>query len=127
MKKYRVGILSAVILLFSFVLCRFVFFDKHGMKSWPLVLFVVGTVIVSISVFFSCKYLPLFTSLGYPVAFAIGAIFQRDFADPTGAMTLNNMWIIWTIAFLCLVSVGGIVETMKRKNAKSIRISEKRN
>ena len=117
MKKYGISLLSAVILLLSFFCCRFVFFESHGMKSWPCVLLAAGILIIGISALFQCVRIPLFVSLGYPLSFAAGFIFQYDYADPTGSMTLNSMWIIWTRVYLLLVCAGIAAEVIARKRS----------
>ncbi|MCC8357926.1 MAG: hypothetical protein LJU34_08905 [Oscillospiraceae bacterium] len=115
MKQYRITLLSASILLLSFVLCRFVFFDLHGMRDWPAVLLIAGGVILGVSVLFRSRYLPLFAALGYPLSFAVGVIFQYDYADPAGGMTLNSMWIIWTAAYAILLCIGAVIEIIARR------------
>ena len=42
MKKYGIGLLSMAILIASFLICRFVLFDMHKMKQFPLVLLIAG-------------------------------------------------------------------------------------
>ena len=37
-----IHLLSLSVLCIGFVLCRYVFFDIHGMKQWPVILFVIG-------------------------------------------------------------------------------------
>ena len=115
MKKYVFGILSAAILVLSFILCRCVFFDLHGMKDWPVVLLVLGGLVIVAATLFKCKYIPLFTAIGYPLAFIAGVIFQTDYV----AASTNNLWIIWTVAYLCFIAVGVVIEIIKRKNQAS--------
>ena len=112
MKKYGVGIISVVVLLLGFVLCRYVFFDVHGMKSWPLMLLAVGGVVLVLSVLCKCRCLPWFTSLGYPVSFAIAAVFQQTHTSPSG-MTSNNLYLIWIIAYAAIIVIGVIAEAAK--------------
>ena len=118
MKKYGIGLLSMAILIASFLICRFSLFDMHKMKQFPLVLLIAGGLFIGISMLFGCSRFPLFASLGYPVSFA-GLIFCQDYADPTGAMTLNNMWIICIIVYLVIVCIGIVVEAIARKKRKS--------
>lgn len=117
MKKYSRSIGAAVILLMSFVLCRFVLFGLHGMKSWPVVLLLAGGAVLGVSVLLKCRRLPLFVALGYPLSFAVGALFQQNYADPRGAMTLNSFWSIWMIAYLLIVCAGVAAEIFGRKRA----------
>lgn len=118
MKKYGIGLLSMAILIASFLICRFALFDMHKMKQFPLVLLIAGGLFIGISMLFGCSRFPLFASLGYPVSFAAGLIFRQDYADPTGAMTLNNMWIICIIVYLVIVCIGIVVEAIARKKRK---------
>ena len=103
MKKYGIGLLSMAILIASFLICRFALFDMHKMKQFPLVLLIAGGLFIGISMLFGCSRFPLFA----------------DYADPTGAMTLNNMWIICIIVYLVIVCIGIIVEAVARKKRKA--------
>lgn len=67
---------------------------------------------------FGCSRFPLFASLGYPVSFAAGLIFRQDYADPTGAMTLSSMWIIFLTVYLVIMCIGIGVEAIARKKRK---------
>ena len=113
-KEYKIALVSTLILVLGFVLCRFVFFDIHGMKQLPLILFVCGLVVTAVSSLCKCKFVPIANSVGYIIAFVIAVIFESDYADPTGAMTMNNLWIIWTVAYLCFVVIGIVAEIVKR-------------
>ena len=118
MKKYGIGLLSMAILIVSFLICRFALFDMHKMKQFPIVLMIAGGLFIGISMLFGGTRFPLFASLGYPVSFAAGLIFSQDYADSTGAMTLNNGWIICIIVYLVIVCIGIIVEAVARKKRK---------
>ena len=48
-KNVMIHLLSLSVLCIGFVLCRYVFFDMHGMKQWPVILFGVGIIAVAIS------------------------------------------------------------------------------
>lgn len=48
-KKIIIHLLSLGVLCSGFVLCRYVFFDIHGMKQWPAILFGIGIIAVVIS------------------------------------------------------------------------------
>ena len=48
-KNLILHLISLGILCAGYVLTRYVFFDLHGMKAWPLVLFVCGIVVIGIS------------------------------------------------------------------------------
>ena len=76
-KKYTIThIASIILLMMGFVLCRYILFRSHGMKEWPVVLFLAGVIVLGISIYRKKLYLPLFISLGYPISWVIGA-FKR--------------------------------------------------
>ncbi len=117
-KEYRLPFISILILLIGFVFCRFVFFGVHGMKQWPTALVVSGLVVIAISSFCKCNFISIFTSIGYSIAFVLAVFFEQDYADKAGAMTMNSLWIIWTVSYLCLILLGIIVEAVKRYGKK---------
>ena len=110
-------LLSFVILAVGFVLCRYVLFSVHGMREWPVYLFAVGVTVLLFSFFARVKVLPFVTALGYTVAFAMGALFQKDGTDPGGGTT-NNLWIIWTLVFLCAVIFTAAAEWLLCRRKK---------
>lgn len=64
-KNIIVHLLSLCVLCNGFVLCRYVFFDIHGMKQLPVWLFVVEMVPMAISFFFEGKTTPICTAVAY--------------------------------------------------------------
>ncbi len=122
MKKSLFRHLIAIcILCLEFGLCRYIFFDIHGMRQWPFVLLFLGVIVLFISFVFRAKYIPIFISVGYLIAFFACIIFQTDGADPGGGKT-NSLWIIWTIVFVCVIMVSVLCEIFIRiRNKKKIR------
>ena len=108
-KNIIVHLLSLCVLSIGFVLCRYVFFDIHGMKQLPVWLFVVGVVSMAVSFFLEGKTTPICTAAAYIVGFIAGAIFQTNGVDAGGGTT-NNLWIIWAVVFVCLMIAGIIGE-----------------
>ena len=108
-KNVVLHLLSLCVLCIGFVLCRYVCFDIHGMKQLPVLLFGAGAVSVAISFFLKGKTTPICTAVAYIVGFIAGIIFQTDGMDAGGATT-NNLWIIWSVVFVCLTFVGFISE-----------------
>ena len=98
-QKYKRGFLTHLIslgvLLLGFLLCRYAFFRLHGMKEWPMDLFIVGILALLISLFTRKQYAPWFTSVGYFLGFLAGALFHVEGTDPGGGKT-DNLWIIWS-------------------------------
>ena len=108
-KNIIVHLLSLCVLSIGFVLCRYVFFDIHGIKQLPVWLFVVGMIAMAVSFFLEGKTTPICTAVAYIVGFIAGAIFQTNGVDAGGGTT-NNLWIIWAVVFVCLTLVGIICE-----------------
>ena len=48
------------------------------------------------------------------IGFAAGAIFQTNGTDPGGGRT-NNLWIIWTVAFIGIIIVSVVLELILKK------------
>ena len=83
-KNIILHLLSLCVLCIGFVLCRYVFFDIHGIMGLPVWLFVVGMVSMAISFFLEGKTTPIFTALAYIIGFIAGAIFQTNGVDAGG-------------------------------------------
>ena len=71
-KNIILHLLSLCVLCIGFVLCRYVFFDIHGIMGLPVWLFVVGMVSMAISFFLEGKTTPIFTALAYIIGFIAG-------------------------------------------------------
>ena len=113
------GILFVGILAISHLLCRFVFFDLHGMKQWPNVLAVVALIVVIIATAAGGRIVAWSAIVGYSGGFIISMTFNSDGVDPGGGGT-NNAWIIWTLALLVSILVGVVVTV-----ASSVRHARK--
>ena len=110
-KKARVlWVVGAVIaLLLSFLLCRFVFFEFHGNKQWPVIMLVIGLVAAGNAAVFNSKIMMVCTVAGYLGGFFIGLLQGVDVVDPGGGM-INDWWVKWTISFFAIVAIGVISE-----------------
>ena len=77
---------------------------------------------VVISFILDGKTTPICIAFSYIAGFVVGIIFQTDGIDPGGART-NNLWIIWTVVFICLTLAGIIydkfISTAKKENSLS--------
>lgn len=102
-----IHLLSLGVLCIGFLLFRYVLFDIHGMKQFPLGLFVIGVISLVISFFFNGKITPICTAFAYIIGFSIGVLFQEDGIDAGGTAT-NNLWIIWSVVFVFII-LGGII------------------
>lgn len=118
-KNLIIHFLSLGALCIGFILSRYVFFDIHGMRQWPAVLFGIGIIAIAISFILKGKVMPVCTALSYTVGFISGIIFQTDGTDAGGTPT-NNLWIIWTVVFVCLTLSGFIYDRFIDLSKKKI-------
>ena len=108
-KRLIAAFLSAALLFAGYVLTRYVLFDLHGMKQWPLTLLVIGGLVAGVAWLLKARLTPWITSAGYTLSFLIGALLQTDSIDASGTAT-NNLWIIWTGIYLMFVLAGIIAD-----------------
>ena len=117
MKKNNSNILlSLVIHIFSFIIIRYILFDIHGMKQFPVILFLCVFIAIIASALTKAKIIPYIISISYPIGFIIGLIFQKNGTDLGGGLT-NNLWIIWTISIVIIVIISIIIEFIIKKNS----------
>lgn len=105
--------ISFGILLIGFLMCRFVFFELHGMREWPLDLWIAGTVVILASLIARKQLVPWFTAVGYLLGFFAGLIFHTEGSDPGGGRT-DNLWQIWTVVFAVCILAGFIFEIVMK-------------
>lgn len=116
-RKILWGVVSIGCLGFSYLLCRFAFFQMHGMKQWPNTLALVGLIIIVIASIAGKRRLAIATVVGYIGGFVLAMIFNTDGVDQGGART-NNGWIIWGCIFILSIIVGLFIdkESPERKS-----------
>ncbi len=117
-RPFLMFLISFATLCFGYFVIRYILFDFHGMKQWPLVLLVGCVVVIVVSYLAHSKILPLVTSISYPLGFAVGAMFHTTTFDDAVGRT-DNLWIIWTAVIMIAMIVSGIVEfiILKRKDS----------
>ena len=103
----------------SYLLCRFVFFDIHGMKDWPDLLACVSLVVLLAAIALKLRWTSAAAAFGYIFGFVLGVVFNTDGLDPGGGRT-NNFWIIWTLGMLfCIVAGLAADIALKLKHANT--------
>ncbi len=107
-------VISLFILSMGFLLCRYAFFNLHGMIQFPFLLFVFGLIVICIAAVFNGKIIMISTALGYTVSFFIGVLFQTEWIDSHGTI-YNNLWIWWELMTLFFVCVGVTWEMINKK------------
>ena len=107
------------ILIVGFVLGRYVFFDVHGMKEFPVTLLVLGLVVMLVSLLTSKKVLPYFTSAGYIIGFVFGFLFQVTQMDANG-VSVNNLWVIWAGVYVAFIIAGFLFESLLKKYVSTV-------
>ena len=117
-RPFLMFLISFATLCFGYFVIRYILFDFHEMKQWPLVLLVGCVVVIVVSYLAHSKILPLVTSISYPLGFAVGAMFHTTTFDDAVGRT-DNLWIIWTAVIMIAMIVSGIVEfiILKRKDS----------
>ena len=127
MKEYilsnKKGVVNHVIalgiLLVGFIFGRYVFFDVHGMKEFPVVLLILGLVVMVISGLSTKKIIPYFISIGYIIGFVLGFIIQETKIDTNG-VSVNNLWVIWAVVYVAFIVLGVICEWCFGKYGSSV-------
>ena len=118
MKKRMVSIVSLCVLLIAFFSFRYLLFELHGMKQFPLYLLIVGIIVITVSGFIKGNRIaPILTVAGYIVGFFIGYLFAVTSYDPGGG-TLNNMWLIWMGSYAAAIIAGILIEIFNGKKHK---------
>ena len=116
-KRLVLCLISLAVLCVGFVIIRYTLFSAHGMKEWPLVLFIAGLLVIGTSYFMGARQVPAFAALSYIIGYAIGAIFQTNGFDPGGGRT-NNLWVIWTVVFVCFTLASILTELLAARKKK---------
>lgn len=115
MKKRMVSIVSLCVLLIAFFSFRYLLFELHGMKQFPLYLLIVGIIVITVSGFIKGNRIaPILTVAGYIVGFFIGYLLAVTSYDP-GGETLNNMWLIWMGSYAAAIIAGILIEIFNGK------------
>ena len=118
-KKIMIHVLSLGALCIGFILCRYVFFDIHGMKQWPVILFGIGIIAIVISFILNGKISPVCTAFSNKVEYLVGIMFTNR-GTAKGGTPANNLWIIWTAVFVCLILSGMIYDKFSGSSKRKI-------
>lgn len=118
--KFLWGMIWTVAMALALVLCRYAWFDLHGMKQWPWVLSASGLVIILIFVAAGQTLVPASTLAGYLAGFGVAHVFSTQGVDPGGGTT-SNFWILWSVVFVSFMIMGGIgtLACHRKKNTSS--------
>lgn len=114
--KERITIFGvcAIILLIGFIVFRFVLFDMHGMKEWPLDLLVAGLILSFVGAAIKGHFTCCFTVVGYIFGFAAAMNFS------TGG-SADNGWIIWLAVFVIGAVLGIVIDIAMKLRTKKAR------
>lgn len=113
------GISMIGLLGISYGLCRFSFFEMHGMKQWSNLLTILSITIMVIATIFGNRIVSVATIVGYIGGFILAMIFNIDGVDSGGGRT-NNAWIIWGTVFVFSILIGIILGIIYKKRYKNI-------
>ena len=117
MKNKSQNLLWVLVLVGSFLLCRFGLFSLHGMKQWPVLLAVVGLLVLLAAMALHCRRLTVAASLGYLFGFGVALLFHREGTDPGGGRT-DSLWLIWTAFYLFCMLAGGGQDLAEKRRGK---------
>ena len=118
MKKRIVGVTSLCAMLIAYFVFRYLLFEWHGMKQFPLYLLIVGIIVITVSgIIKGNRIAPVFTAAGYIVGFLGGYLLAAPSYDPGGGI-LNNMWQIWMNSYGTAIIAGILIEIFNGKKHK---------
>lgn len=113
LNQFKKSLFFLVLLVFQYVICRYLFFDLHGMKDIPFLLFDISIVTMVIAVYNHLKITSISSVIGYILWFFIAFIFQSNGLDEGMGMT-NNFWIIWLVGYIGTIVISLCLD-LKRK------------
>ena len=113
-------VIGLFVIICSFLIIRFGFFDLYGsydaplMALLPAIIGIVGTVIIGGTI------TPYTVALGYPVSFLLSQLFKVSYIDPKrGNAMYNNYFEIWIISYSIIILLSLVADTfIKRINTK---------
>ena len=77
------GISMLVLFGVSYWICRYAFFQMHGMKQWPNLLAVFGITIVVVATLFGNRIIPVASFVGYLGGFILKeSVLENRFVPP---------------------------------------------
>ena len=110
----KTSVVSLLILVISFVVVRYVFFEIHGMKQFPFMLFLPLLLAMIVFCFMKVKIIPVVVSISYPIGFIIADLFQTNGVDAGGGAT-SNLWIILTVIVMAAIIISVILEIISSR------------
>lgn len=111
------GISMIALLGISYWLCRYTFFEMHGMKQWPNLLAIISITILVIATIFGNRLISTAVVIGYMGGFILAMTFNTYGIDQGGGGT-NNAWKIWVTSFLLSIIFGIILTFISKQKIK---------
>lgn len=99
-------------LLILYLLCRYLFFDLHDMKSFPVYLLCAGIAMPAAAAFFHAGILPSAAAVGCIAVFC-GMAFGSGETEPGGGRTDGGRLICGGIFLVCLL-IGAVLQLVRR-------------
>jgi hypothetical protein len=116
------GFAALVMMYMAYIVCALVFFPWHLMGQWPVIMAVFGAALISIAAFCHAQRVLFLTPMGYLLGYWIGEFLQSDTWDINAQAYSNNMWIIWTLAYLGFIAAGVVWEVIAKKAQRGGRL-----
>lgn len=112
---------SIIALCFFYIMFRYVFFDIHVMKQFPLNMLFLGLIVILVAAITYSRKVMICTVAGYIISFLIGMVFGSDYYQY--GTRYNNDWKIWMISYLFFITLGIVLELIfKHKKNCNTRV-----
>ena len=110
-KKYNISIIYLVIVLITYILTRFIFFNVHGMKEFPNTMILLSGALTCLFILSNNYVAATCSSLGNLLSFFIGMMFHKSYVDVITGNN-DNFWLIWLVSYIIVVILGMVIGKM---------------
>lgn len=97
------------IIIVSYILVRFVFFNNHGMKEFPDTLALIAGALTALFILINRNVSAVASSIGYIVGYCIGINNHKTYIDIITGNN-DNLWIIWLISYVIIIGIGLLID-----------------
>lgn len=113
---------SIIALWFFYIMFRYVFFDIHGMKQFPLNMLILGLIVILVAAITYSRKVMICTIVGYIISFLIGMVSSSDYYQY--GTRYNNDWKIWMLSYLFFITLGIVLELIiKHKKNRNTHVA----
>jgi len=112
MRARPADIIPLLVLAAAYCLLRYPLFYLHGMRQWPLALFVCALAVSCVAARFNCAAVSMLAAIGYVAGFGAGLLF-RSYGTDAGGGSTDNLWLIWAAVMACFIVAGVLVSAIR--------------